>query len=384
MAIFRPPAPVFTGGAQPFGQQKVAAIVIAPVNPPPPMFGGPSVAAQEIAATAQTPWLHVFQGGWQAYAPRKLYPALLDNSPNNPPFTLGGPIALKSEITRLSQPDPWVYDFEGGWQAYAPRRLPVVVLDVAVTNPPFRLGGPTTLLSEIANTARPDPWPYVFEGEKQPYAPERFTATGGSVAQAPPFSHRSRTVITAEIVARWQPDPWVHAFQGDQQPYAPRMMNPAFLNNPTPPVPPAPGGVFCALATQTGGRLLQQSGYLILLQHCPVAPGGGGRRPDVQPFLPQPPWEEKARKPFKPVWDRAAPKKPPPPLPEPYSPKNPAPPPPRFIFRAAAEKMAMPKGLPSFDDMVPTDVKGMGQRMADTEDMNDALAVLKALGMIKK
>jgi hypothetical protein len=113
----------------------------------------------------------------------------------------------------------------------------------------------------------------------------------------------------------------------------------------------------------------------------PFLPPGSGRRYEPPTdYLPEPPWDEKANKPFKPVWDRGSGKI------EQPRPAKPVPPPlpPMDIFgKAAPLQVISTSGLPTFREYVPEDSLGLAQRMQDAMDESDALAALKALGIMK-
>jgi hypothetical protein len=110
-----------------------------------------------------------------------------------------------------------------------------------------------------------------------------------------------------------------------------------------------------------------------------LPPGSGRRYKPPTDYLPEPPWDEKANKPFKPVWDRGGKIEQP-------RPAKPAPPPlpPLEIFGKAAPLQVMStNGLPTFREYVPDDSLALAQRMQDALDESDAVAALRALGLLK-
>jgi len=111
-----------------------------------------------------------------------------------------------------------------------------------------------------------------------------------------------------------------------------------------------------------------------------VPSGGGKRRPAYPSYLEpqQPPLAEKPNKPYRPVWDK--PKE----IEAPAAPK-PVPLPPGALFGPApvqplpADKLA----LPDFAQYGMPDASAFDQHMREVQDMNDALAVLRSLGLIR-
>ena len=101
----------------------------------------------------------------------------------------------------------------------------------------------------------------------------------------------------------------------------------------------------------------------------PLPSGGGGHR--------------KPGKSTKPIWDRGGkvdePK-------QPIAPAGPPPLPPLSIFGAPLAVMSA-KGLPTFNEYAPADPLGMAQRLSDAmddTDAQDAMDVLRALGLLKE
>jgi hypothetical protein len=118
-------------------------------------------------------------------------------------------------------------------------------------------------------------------------------------------------------------------------------------------------------------------------QIFPFYPPGSGKRykPPFQ-YLPQPPYEvpDKPHKPVKPIWDRGGKIE----EPKPEKPKGPPPLPPLSIFGASGTtRLLSPNGLPTFNEYVPQDSAAMAKRMQEALDESDAIAALRALGLIK-
>lgn len=119
----------------------------------------------------------------------------------------------------------------------------------------------------------------------------------------------------------------------------------------------------------------------------PFLPPGSGRRykPPFD-YLPDPPYEAKPNKPFRPVWDKPKqgvveqPK---------AAPQGPPPLPPAELFgtpgQAGSAKALAPAALklPSFVQYAPEDPLGLSRRMGEVQDKNDAIAVLKKLGLMR-
>lgn len=143
---------------------------------PPTSLGGPVALKAEAYGLAQpNPWTYNFCGGRQPFEQRKLCPGIPGQSIDRPPVAHPERSVGATEIKALWQPDPWTYSFAGGLQPFAPRRLPPALTAVPVNDPPFTLGGPIAIGAEIVATAQPSPWTYTFNGGWQPYQPGRLT-----------------------------------------------------------------------------------------------------------------------------------------------------------------------------------------------------------------
>lgn len=262
MPIFFPPPPVFTGGAQPYGKLKAVipstdnppftyggpyalnaelislaqpswlmptlpshTVFTNPADNPPFKYGGPYAVNASIIADAQPNlWTYTFMGGLQPYTNVTLPPVLAGVQINNPPFTYGGPYALKAEGVAIAQPDPWTYNFTGNSQPYMGRQLPANLLDVPVNNPPFTYGGPIVGLMVPVEIAQP-PWPYTFIGGGQPYQPTLLSpAYTNVVVNNPPFTYGGPIAPNAVVVSDAQPNPWTYTFMGGPQPFAPALL----------------------------------------------------------------------------------------------------------------------------------------------------------------
>jgi hypothetical protein len=112
-------------------------------------------------------------------------------------------------------------------------------------------------------------------------------------------------------------------------------------------------------------------------------PPGSGRRKDFPSYIPEPPYDVKPRKPFKPIWDRGG-KVEEPEKPAVVAPAGPPPLPPLSIFGQPAPMQVMsPSGLPTFNEFVPHDAMATAKRLQQAQDESDAIAVLRALGLFK-
>lgn len=117
-----------------------------------------------------------------------------------------------------------------------------------------------------------------------------------------------------------------------------------------------------------------------------LPPGSGKRYKYPTNYLPEPAYDAKPSKPFRPVWDK--PKQGVVEQPQ-AAPAGPPPLPPAELFgtpgHAGAAKTLAPAALklPSFVHFAPEDPLGLSRRMGEVQDKNDALAVLKKLGLIR-
>lgn len=113
-----------------------------------------------------------------------------------------------------------------------------------------------------------------------------------------------------------------------------------------------------------------------------LPPGSGKRYKPPTDYLPEPAWDEKPNKaPVRPIWDR--PQKPTPEA-EPAPPPAPPPLPPLSAFAERGPPRIMRKlNLPSFNELIPPNAAQLNQRMPEVMDESDAIAALRALGIIK-
>jgi hypothetical protein len=213
----------FMGARQPYGSKQLSpAIPGQSLDQPVAIQPGRTPVALSIAATWQPdPWTFAFQGR-QPYEPRRLSPGVPGMSADPPPVTLGGPIALKMEMVAVAQPDPWVYTFHTrngvSAQPYGARSISPAIPGQSTDPPPFALGGPGVLKMEMVAVNQIDwsviAWPYLFLGNRQPYAPRLLPAASGAVAvSSVPSTHRERTAIFQAIRAAWNPPPFNEQFQ---------------------------------------------------------------------------------------------------------------------------------------------------------------------------
>jgi hypothetical protein len=153
-----------------------------------------------------------FLGAAQPHAARVLPPALIAVAVDNPPTSLGGPVALKMQMAIAAQPDPWTFTYPGRGQPFGPTKNVAGIPGQSVAPPPTSLGGPHAMKALIAAAHHRDwsvnAWPYAFVGRTQPYAQRVAAPRLISVGVDPPaFSHQGRAVVTAEIIASWTPPP---------------------------------------------------------------------------------------------------------------------------------------------------------------------------------
>jgi len=246
--------------------------------------------------------------------------------------------AQAAETIAVNQPDPWTYSFQGGLGPFLPKH---VLPSTEAATPPFSQRS-AQLASELIAANQPEIWPFTFIGGPAPYLPRLVPDYTEGTSDPPPYDRR-RAEENAQIVAFSQPDPWVYAFHGGRQPYSPA------------PLPPIVEGIV-------------------------VPKPGAGKRRNFPSYIPQPAYDVEPRSPIKPIWDRG-----PAPAAEPQAPIRPAGPPPLPPLSAFASKPPAGlslSGLPTFDEYVPHDAMAAAQRLSDALDESDAIAALRALGLI--
>lgn len=392
MAIFHLPPVQSTGGAQPYGNiAKFRDESGQVVNTPPFRYGGPVAVVAAIIATLQpNPWVYGYNGtgaGAQPYGPRQLNPAIIAVPEDNPPFDYDGPVAGQAEVIGLWQPDPYLYQFFGGRQPFAPSRLNPTALDVEVNNPPFNPRAAQQKATPVA-IAQPDPWVYNFIGS-QPYGHILLVVFR---PEAPPVDSRG-AAIRASIVTASQPNPWVYNFQG-RQPYAPKQNSPGIpgMSGDFPPPDSRFRVIYAELVDLNqpprwpyvfvgGPQPYAPTPLNPEFEGIPIPPPGSGKRKGFPSYTPQPDYDApRTAKKFRPVWDKPRPADPAPAV------VGPPPLPPASLFAAAQPAAPAPldvRALPMPGrELVPGDPLGLSRRMAEAQDLNDALAVLKKLGLM--
>ena len=127
----------------------------------------------------------------------------------------------------------------------------------------------------------------------------------------------------------------------------------------------------------------------------PPPPPGAGKKKDYPSWIPQAPFDAETAKPkiVRPAWDRPEERaEQQPGFIAPAAPQ-PVPLPPASLFAgmpqlgpasllAPTPPAGQPQGLPTFDHLVPPGTAQMGPQLRDAQDVSDALAVLKALGLL--
>jgi hypothetical protein len=128
---------------------------------------------------------------------------------------------------------------------------------------------------------------------------------------------------------------------------------------------------------------LQPFDFFFQQFYGPPIPGpGAGKKRDIPAWYPSPAYDEAPRKPVKPVWDRGGRIEVPKPA-EPQRPAGPPPLPPLSLFGSPAPMhVVSPNGLPTFREYVPQNAHATAQRIQEAQDESDAIAVLKALGLL--
>src|SRR5690349_1636793 len=109
--------------------------------------------------------------------------------------------------------------FMGGGQPHGPRKLPIAVTAVPANNPPFTVGGPFAIKAATVAIAQPNQWTYSFLGATQPFGSRELQpGLPGQSVNAPLFIHPARRPSQAMLVTIWQPNPWTYSFMGAAQP----------------------------------------------------------------------------------------------------------------------------------------------------------------------
>jgi hypothetical protein len=249
MGVYYQPPPPFMGGGPPrVAREHAPAVTAVRVDDPPFKRGGPvavlaSVVASNWPSWSVFAWPYVFvsQSG-QPYGERQLTPGIPGQSIHNPPFSLGGPYALKALATAIAQPDPWTYSFMGDRQPFGPKRRSSAIPGQSINDPPFTLGGPYALKALAVAIAQPNPWTFTFLGSSQPFGPKRrSSAIPGQSADPPPFTLGGPYALKLEAVAvnqpAWSYTAWPYVFMGNRQPYAPRVIPAGFAAVTVSPFP---------------------------------------------------------------------------------------------------------------------------------------------------
>ena len=159
-----PPPPL------PQQSMKIAAILAVAATNDPPFTHRERFQAQLQGSVAQSQpdgWVYSFQGGRQPYEPLRLNAGLLGVRVDNPPFTHRGRAVVAATITTMAQP-PDPPPFMGGRQPIEPRKLNPATLDVSVNNPPF--GSRTHLPNILRSWEDPAPLPWFHNLYVQPLA----------------------------------------------------------------------------------------------------------------------------------------------------------------------------------------------------------------------
>lgn len=240
MAIFFPPVPpVFTGGAQPYGEPPLTpATEAVPANNPPFANQGrsPAIIALVTAVWQPDPWVYSFEGGRQPFQSHQLPPSIAGVPVNNPPFTYPerDPAHIVANAIYQWQPASWQFDFTGGRQPYDQRKLNSAITAITVNNPPFTYPGrdPSHIVANEIYQWQPSSWPYAFTGQRQPYDQRKLNPAITAVpGNNPPFRTPEQSPVTLSIKStEWTPDPWIYSPPGSSQPYAPSRLNPVTLD----------------------------------------------------------------------------------------------------------------------------------------------------------
>lgn len=399
------------GGLQPYGQRILnPAISSVPVFNPPFTLGGPYAILHEIVGLnvkdydTLNPWSYRFFGRLQPYEPIHAIISTIAVPVFNPQFSQRAS-TITAEIYSLTQPDQWVYSYAGtpgGEQPYGARHLNPATPGMSIDKPPpVSIGRNPGIVASITATAQPDSWVYLFQGASQPYGFTHFSAARPEInSNVPPFAHAGRSVVYQSIVGFWQPEPWPYVFiEYAAQPYGDQLKLPVPVAN----FPPAfrfllDNQIVAVNLNQPDAwtyNFLGGMGPFVPRPLNPIyegiipPPPGAGKKPSVTGIYPEPAWDKKPNKPasFRPIWDVGAKVEQPKPV---VIEPGPVPLPPLSIYGAAPQQApaapvnaANPLNLPTHNHLVPPDPVGLGHRMQEAQDLSDAIAVLRALGLIK-
>ncbi len=286
----------FLGASQPYAPARLSPVITAVrVDPPPTNYGGPVALKSEVVAVAQPdPWTYSYCGAAQPFGARTLSPGIPGQSVREPPYSYGGPIALKGETVALAQPDLWTFSYFGSAQPFGAKTLSPGIPGQSVREPPYSYGGPYALkmasvalvqpdpwtysffnsqpfgaktlspaipgqdvdwplpsysgravsvLASLITQAQPDPWTYSFFGAAQPFGPKTLSpGIPGQDIDRAPVSHANRGAATAALIARWQPDPWIYTYLATAQPFGAKTLSPAIPGQSADAPPFAIGG----------------------------------------------------------------------------------------------------------------------------------------------
>lgn len=241
MPFFYPPPPPFLGAAQPYAPPKLAPpITNVPADQPPTTLGGPvALKALAVAIAQPNPWTYTYFGEQQPFGPLQASPGVPGQSVDRPPVSHPSRGVLAAELVTLWQPDPWTYN-ETSRQPFEPRKLSPGVPGQSLDAPPPSFAGPLAIKHELAWLSVPDPWVYLFAGGREPFEPrKRSPGVPGASINTPPTALGGPYALQASIVASNQPDwstkAWPYRFLGNLQPYTARRLTPSMLGVPVRP-----------------------------------------------------------------------------------------------------------------------------------------------------
>ena len=112
-------------------------------------------------------------------------------------------------------------------------------------------------------------------------------------------------------------------------------------------------------------------------------PGAGKRYAPPTNYLPEPAYDERPRKPIRPIWDRGGKVEKAAENPA-ENPAGPPPLPPLSVLGLPPAAPMSTANLPRFDQYVPHDVLETARRLEQAREHADAIAALKALGLISE
>jgi hypothetical protein len=202
----------FFGASQPFGAARLSpGIPGQDVDRPPFSHSGRTASSAALIVLWQPdPWTYSFFGARQPFAAKSLSPGIPGQDLDLPPPNYAGrSLQIAASLIGLSQPDPWTFSFFGTSQPFGVKTLSPGIPGQDIDRPPpYSDGGPIALKMQLVAQQQPDPWTYAFFGGAGPFLPRTVDAAiPGTSINRPPTSHPSRGQAMAAVRSAWDPPP---------------------------------------------------------------------------------------------------------------------------------------------------------------------------------